>query len=91
MNKAEFLKKQRSVMRKTNDFLLLKFIITAIVAVLDTLFVILRMPPVAMGVWGIIFCAVVYLASFTEMNDVFLSNGTRQTTVFRHLRSSPYC
>ena len=73
MNKAEFLKKQRSVMRKTNDFLLLKFIITAIVAVLDTLFVILRMPPVAMGVWGIIFCAVVYLASFTEMNDVFLS------------------
>ena len=73
MDKADFLKKQRSTMRKTSDFILLKFIIVAIVAVLDTLFVILRMPPVAMGIWGIIFCVVVYLAAFTEMNDVFRS------------------
>lgn len=73
MDKAAFLKKQNSIMRKTSDFLLIKFIITAVVAVLDTLFVILRMPPVAMGIWGMVFCAVVYLASFTEMNDVFLS------------------
>ena len=73
MDKADFLKKQRSTMRKTSDFILLKFIIVAIVAVLDTLFVIRRMPPVAMGIWGIIFCVVVYLAAFTEMNDVFRS------------------
>lgn len=73
MEKTSFLKKQKSVMKKTIDFLLVKFIVTAIVTVLDTLFAVIGFSPSTMGICGMIFCVIVYITCMNETNDAFLS------------------
>ncbi len=73
MEKTTFLKKQKSVMKKTIDFLLVKFIVTAIVTVLDTLFAVIGFSPSTMGICGMIFCVIVYITCMNETNDAFLS------------------
>ena len=60
-------------MKKTIDFLLVKFIVTAIVTVLDTLFAVIGFSPSTMGICGMIFCVIVYITSMNETNDAFLS------------------
>lgn len=73
MEKTAFLKKQRSIMKKTTEFLLIKFIITAVVAAIDMLLVVIRLPVAAMGICGMIFCVVVYITCMNEMNEAFVS------------------
>lgn len=73
MERTAFLKKQRSVMKKTTDFLLIKFIITAIITAIDTILVVSRVPAFSMGIWGMVFCAIVYVTCMNEMNDTFIS------------------
>ena len=60
-------------MKKTIDFLLVKFIVTAIVTVLDTLFAVIGFSPSTMGICGMIFCVIVYITCMNETNDAFLS------------------
>ena len=60
-------------MKKTTEFLLIKFIITAVVAAIDMLLVVIRLPTAAMGICGMIFCVVVYITCMNEMNEAFVS------------------
>lgn len=60
-------------MKKTSDILLVKLIVTAVITVIDTLLAVINIHATALGICGMIFCAIVYVTCMSEINDAFLS------------------